>query len=567
CMTRSSTKELLSPFENPEQKFRSRKRLFDTPSLVERIHQSSITILTSRNNQRKNGSEQEDANEHIEKVLEIVDLFHIPKVTQDQITLRAFHVSLIGAASIWLRNQLSGLVTTWEVLKTKFLNKYCPPARTAKKMEEINNFQQEPDESLFFILFYNGLDVPTRQILDSNGAILSKTTADAKIAIQEMAEYSQKWHNRTSSRTRSSETFDGLATIQAQLNNLRREIKKVNEKMYAAQFGAPYQPGGQYRAARPGFYQRNNGNSSYPDRRINLEESPTTFMAELAKRHEENSNIIKEIRASTDIAIRNHRASIKTLEIQIGQMSKVLQERGFGSLSSSTETNPRDQVKSISTTKADFSRICHIGCGPYAREAQDVKILDAYDHTLPQKEKDSRSFTLPCFIRNICFDKALVDLEASVSVMPFSTYTNLSLGILSHTRLTIKLADRTIKQPRGIAKNVLVRIGKFIFPIDFIILDIPEDDDVPLILGRPFLLTYHSKIDVFKRKITLRVGEEKLVFKSIKPASSIIKRVFVIKSLDSKTKLIGEGDEPFDLTYGNYIESNDLDTPQEPKTN
>ncbi|GJU80906.1 hypothetical protein Tco_1283271 [Tanacetum coccineum] len=89
-------------------------------------------------------------------------------------------------------------------------------------------------------------------------------------------------------------------------------------------FGAPYQPGGQYRAAGPGFYQRNNGNSLYPDRRPSLEESLTKFMTELAKRHEENTNIIKEIRASTDAAIRNQGASIKTLEIQIEQMSKVL---------------------------------------------------------------------------------------------------------------------------------------------------------------------------------------------------------------------------------------------------
>ncbi|GKF28963.1 hypothetical protein Tco_0095305 [Tanacetum coccineum] len=73
-------------------------------------------------------------------------------------------------------------------------------------------------------------------------------------------------------------------------------------------------------------------------------------MGESAKRHEENSNLIKEIRASTDAAIRNQRASIKTLEIQIRQMSKELQERRFGSSPSSTETNPRDQVKSISTT-------------------------------------------------------------------------------------------------------------------------------------------------------------------------------------------------------------------------
>ncbi|GKF12334.1 hypothetical protein Tco_0050260, partial [Tanacetum coccineum] len=122
----------------------------------------------------------------------------------------------------------------------------------------------------------------------------------------------------------------------------QKEEGKTLEEAYYTQFSAPYQPGGQYRAAGPGFYQRNNGNYSYPDRRPSLEESLTKFMAESAKRHEENSNIIKEIRASIDVAIRNQGASIKTLEIQIRQMSKVLQERGFGNLPISTETNPRD---------------------------------------------------------------------------------------------------------------------------------------------------------------------------------------------------------------------------------
>ncbi|GKG20470.1 hypothetical protein Tco_0380271, partial [Tanacetum coccineum] len=81
-----------------------------------------------------------------------------------------------------------------------------------------------------------------------------------------------------------------------------------------------------------------------------MEDTLSKFMSESAKRHEENSNLIKEIRASTDAAIRNQGASIKTLEIQIQQMSKVLQERGFRSLPSFTEANPIDQVKSISTT-------------------------------------------------------------------------------------------------------------------------------------------------------------------------------------------------------------------------
>ncbi|GJS72749.1 retrotransposon protein [Tanacetum coccineum] len=421
-----------------------------------------------------------------------------------------------------------------------------------KEMRGYYNFSRNPIEALFrcmerfkelimkcpqhyltdmqeVIFFDKWLDVPTRQILDSRGAIPTKTAADAKVVIQEMVEYYQKWHNGTSSKTRSTETSDGLAAIQAQLNSLGREKK--------------------------GFYQRNNRNSSYPARRETMEESLSKFMTESAKRHEENSNIIKEIRASTDAAIRNQGASIKTLELQIGQMSKVLQERGFGSLPSSTETNPKDQVKSISTATADLSEIRRMETSPYVvsvpqhiyifpetvpfprrlhnyccddlKEAHEVKILDAIDHNLPQKEKDPGSFTLPCFINNVCFDKALVDLGASVSVMPFSTYINLGLGVLSHTRLTIELVDRTIKQPRGIAENVLVRIGKFVFPIDFIILDIPEDDDVPLILGRPFLSTAHVKINVFKRKVTLRVREEKLVFKSIKRTSSMIKRVFM----------------------------------------
>ncbi|GKG31866.1 hypothetical protein Tco_0426816, partial [Tanacetum coccineum] len=119
-----------------------------------------------------------------------MNLFHISNITIDQVMLRAFPMSLTRAVRRWLRNKPSGSIITWEDLKTKFLSKYCPPARTVKKMEDINNFQQEPDEKLYqawkrfkellikcpqhyltetqeVVLFYNGLDVPTRQILDS----------------------------------------------------------------------------------------------------------------------------------------------------------------------------------------------------------------------------------------------------------------------------------------------------------------------------------------------------------------------------------------------------------------
>nr|GEU41544.1 hypothetical protein [Tanacetum cinerariifolium] len=197
-----------------------------------------------------------------------------------------------------------------------------------------------------------------------------------------------------------------------------------------------------------------------------------------------------------------------------------------------------------------FSRLEHEDAHEHIEKV--LEIVDLFhireDHTPYQTHS-----TVTYFLKQFTF-LALVDLEASVNVVSFSTYTNLGLGDLSHTRLTIELADKIIKHPRSIAENVLVRIGKFIFPIDFIILDMPEDDGSPLILERPFLSIAHAKIDVFKRKITLRIGEEKLVFKSIKSATSIIRRVYVLKEgtdLDSKTKFIGEANnESFHPHYG-----------------
>ncbi|GKF66417.1 hypothetical protein Tco_0192934 [Tanacetum coccineum] len=141
------------------------------------------------------------------------------------------------------------------------------------------------------------------------------------------------------------------------------------------------------------------------------------------------------------------------------------------------------------------------------------------NNSIPRKEKDLGSFTLSCFINNVCFDNAIADLGASVIVMPLSTCLNLGLGELAHTKLTVELAYRTVKYLKGIAENVLVGIGKFVFPVDFVILDMPEDIKVPLTLGRPFLSTACAKIDVYKRKITLRVGEERIVFTSVKPTS------------------------------------------------
>ncbi|GJU27246.1 hypothetical protein Tco_1165867 [Tanacetum coccineum] len=133
--------------------------------------------------------------------------------------------------------------------------------------------------------------------------------------------------------------------------------------------------------------------------------------------------------------------------------------------------------------------------------------------------------------------------------MPLSTYLNLGLGELAHTKLTIELADRIVKHRKGIAENVLVGIDHF--------------------------STAYAKIDVFKRKITLMVGDEKIIFKSVKPGSSLIKRVYMLSlremmDLDLEARLMGETlilNRSFDPLYGDYIELNDLNEPLELRRN
>ncbi|GJS47020.1 hypothetical protein Tco_0597141 [Tanacetum coccineum] len=107
-----------------------------------------------------------------------------------------------------------------------------------------------------------------------------------------MAEYSQKWYNGTSRSRKPHYTNDFPL----------KEEGKILEEAYYTPFGGPFQGGG-YRAAAPRFYQRNNANPSYQERRKSMEDTLSMFMSESAKRHEENSNLIKEIRATTDAAI------------------------------------------------------------------------------------------------------------------------------------------------------------------------------------------------------------------------------------------------------------------------
>ncbi|GJS45427.1 reverse transcriptase domain-containing protein [Tanacetum coccineum] len=131
---------------------------------------------------------------------------------------------------------------------------------------------------------------------------------------------------------------------------------------------------------------------------------------------------------------------------------------------------------------------------------------------LSEKLGDPGKFLIPCDFPGMDECLALADLGASINLMPLSVWKMLSLPELTPTCMTLELADRSISQPIGIAEDVDVKVGKFQFPADFVVVDFDADPRVPLILERSFLKTRHALIDVYEGELTLRVGKEVVTF-------------------------------------------------------
>nr|XP_009778092.1 PREDICTED: uncharacterized protein LOC104227533 [Nicotiana sylvestris]XP_016436376.1 PREDICTED: uncharacterized protein LOC107762530 [Nicotiana tabacum] len=132
--------------------------------------------------------------------------------------------------------------------------------------------------------------------------------------------------------------------------------------------------------------------------------------------------------------------------------------------------------------------------------------------TLPPKLKDPGCFTIPLSLRKQEVGRAMCDLGSSINLMPSSLFKQLELGVLRPTTITLQLADRSLVMQEGIIEDMLVEVGKFILPANFIVLDYEADEEVPIILGRPFLATSGALIDVTKGKLNMRVGNEEITF-------------------------------------------------------
>ncbi|KAM2458105.1 hypothetical protein ACFX1W_006932 [Malus domestica] len=134
---------------------------------------------------------------------------------------------------------------------------------------------------------------------------------------------------------------------------------------------------------------------------------------------------------------------------------------------------------------------------------------------LPPKCKDPGSFSIPCVIGNTRFESAMLDLGASINVMPYSIYASMNLGALKNDGVIIQLADRSNAYPKGVLEDVLVQVNHLVFPADFYVLEMDESDhapSLPILLGRPFMKTAQTKIDVYSGTLSMEFDGEVVNF-------------------------------------------------------
>ncbi|GJQ98564.1 reverse transcriptase domain-containing protein [Tanacetum coccineum] len=175
---------------------------------------------------------------------------------------------------------------------------------------------------------------------------------------------------------------------------------------------------------------------------------------------------------------------------------------------------------------------------------------------LSEKLGDPGRFLIPCDFSEFDNCLALADLGASINLMPFSIWKKLGLPGLNDTKMVLELADRTISKPTGVAENIFVKVGKWYFPADFVVLDFIADPRVPLILGRPFLRTAHALIDVYEGEITLRNDDPSLTLKCGDTPSISYNNLESLKKVDLidvtceeySQEVLGFSDE---IAYGN----------------
>ncbi|XP_073138192.1 uncharacterized protein [Henckelia pumila] len=286
---------------------------------------------------------------------------------------------------------------------------------------------------------------------------------------------------------------------------------------------------------------------------------------------------------------------MQRVETQLGQLANQLSSRAPGSLPSDTMKNPKEVnvifVQQAVTIKTDEQKVkvehtpeqvihsprkdALAQIPSYAKFLKEIlankrKLTNLGTVTLneecsallinklPPKLQDPESFSIPCAIGSMPFYKTLCDLGASINLMPYSLAKKLGIGVVKPTTMSLKLADRSIKHPKGIVENVLLKVDEFIFPVDFVVLEMDDDRETQLILGLPFLATSRALIDVQKGEFILRFNEKQVVFNMFKNDSSYPKVNDFCLNVDARGTCVGGNVEVQNAVKSSSLKTKEL---------
>nr|GEU86271.1 reverse transcriptase domain-containing protein [Tanacetum cinerariifolium] len=474
----------------------------------------------------------DDANKHLDKFLHVTQSIKVNRVTDDALRLYLFPYSLTHHATAWFDRLPRNSINTFEQMAKMFLGKYFPPSMVTKLRNEITNFRQRLDESLFeawercklsidrcpnhnlfpvtqIDTFYNGLTLRHRDTINAatGGTFMKRRLEECYDLIENMTAHHNDWDT---SAQRSESSGSITSSFDTEIAALKAEMEEINKNLMRV-----LQVNQQVKTVTPNC-ETCGGPHSFNDCPATVGQTQNIYVVGA---YQVVAPIIEPVVSPVSALKPNQRPSIpypsrlhdqKLRDKANDQREKIFQifkDLNFNiSFADALILMPKfgSSIKSLLTNK---DKLYELSRTPLNEHCSTVLLKK-----LPEKPRDPDKFLIPCDFLEMAKCLALADLGARINLMPLSVWNKLSLPDLSPTCMTLELADHLISRPVGVAEDVFVKVGTFHFSADFVVVDFDDDPRVPLILGRSFLKIERALIDGFEGKLILRVDKEAITF-------------------------------------------------------
>ncbi|XP_071705211.1 uncharacterized protein [Rutidosis leptorrhynchoides] len=397
-----------------------------------------------------NGTIEEDAYQHLRNFASMRTLFKYNQIEDEHIYLTLFSWTLKGEAKDWFNQLAERKIATWDQMVEKFLKRFFPPSKMIRLQNEINQFKQEPQETLY--------DVWTRY-----EKLIKSCPQHGLNDVQRFMETGTLPSN-TLENPRGNLEIQAITT---------RSGKTTQD---------PVIPSQENKHEPPNEASTTKSNDETPLKtdlsfKIDKPLEPVPYPQQLRK-------------AKQQIRIENFANIFNNINVNIPLIDLLKENPHYGKYLKTLLSNKGKDAE-------NSSRFIITEC---------KAIFQKFD--IPKNLGDAGSITVPCSFNDSRVYQALADTGASINLMPYSLYKRLGLGELTPTRMSICLADSSFNYPMGIAENIPVKIDKFTFPTEFVVLEMKENDKIPIVLGRPFLRTAAFEFQMQTKTYSLGIGDD-----------------------------------------------------------